>query len=66
MPYDVANLRSGRSLRVDILWQIAFMLIAAFVVFIIPYTFFFYESDVDEYVLREYTLLHCDFNVHAV
>eukprot|EP01006_Ploeotia_vitrea_P022926 TRINITY_DN55354_c0_g1_i2.p1 TRINITY_DN55354_c0_g1~~TRINITY_DN55354_c0_g1_i2.p1 ORF type:complete len:395 (-),score=166.08 TRINITY_DN55354_c0_g1_i2:455-1639(-) len=48
LPYDVSNSRGeGGGLRVDILWQIIYMLVAIMVTVLIPFAFFFYESDVD-------------------
>lgn len=48
LPYDVANSRgSGGGIRVDVLYQIMMMFTAVMISFVIPYAFFFYESDVD-------------------
>lgn len=48
MPFDVSNSRGqGGGLRIDILWQIIFILDAVMLGFILPYVFFYYESDVD-------------------
>jgi len=49
LPYDVANSRgSGGGIRVDILWQIIYISLALLICFVIPFAYFFYESDVDE------------------
>lgn len=48
LPLDVANAKdAGGGLQIDILWQIIFMLTALYVVLLVPFAFFFYESDVD-------------------
>jgi uncharacterized membrane protein len=46
LPFDVANANGG-DLDVGLMWQIIFTTSAVFTVIIIPYAFFFYESDVD-------------------
>jgi len=38
---------------VDVLWQIVYILLAVYVTFILPYSFFFYESDVDPESLND-------------
>lgn len=49
MPYDVANSAGGGGgIRVDILWQIIYWCLAILVCVLIPFAYFFYESDVDE------------------
>lgn len=47
LPYDVANARSSGDMRVDVLWQIIYFVIAAFLFLVVPFAFFYYESDVD-------------------
>jgi LMBR1 domain-containing protein 1 len=48
LPYDISNSRgSGGGVRVDILWQVIYMSMAVFLSTILPFAFFFYESDVD-------------------
>lgn len=48
LPYDVANSRgSGGGLNMDILWQIIFIVDAVFILVLVPYAFFFYESEQD-------------------
>lgn len=48
VPYDVANTRGGGGgVRVDLLWTIIWIVIAVMLFAIIPFAFFFYESDVD-------------------
>src|SRR5687767_8645331 len=41
---------SGGGIRVDVLWQILYVTLAVMVFIIIPFAYFFYESDVDPYV----------------
>lgn len=54
LPYDVAaNLDGGSGIRVDILWQIVYIAQAVYITFIIPFSFFFYESDMDDDVEAE-------------
>lgn len=49
IPYDVANRRGdGGGLRLDVLWQIIFIVMAVMIGFVVPYTFFYYESQIDE------------------
>lgn len=54
LPYDVASSSSkdtdSGGIRVDVLWQIAYICMACMVVFIIPFAFYFYEAGDDEYV----------------
>lgn len=48
LPFDVANQRGeGGDLRVDVLWQIIYITDAVLLALVVPYAFFFYESDVD-------------------
>lgn len=48
LPYDVANSRGeGGGLSISILWQIIYITFAVLITAIIPFAFFFYESDVD-------------------
>lgn len=48
VPYDVANTRGvGGGIRVDVLWEIIWVVIAVMLFAIIPFAFFYYESDVD-------------------
>lgn len=49
LPYDVANSKGGGGgVRVDLLWQIIYITLAVFITFLIPFAFFYYESDMDE------------------
>jgi len=49
LPYDVANSQGGfGGIRVDIMWETCYMLLAIFLSAIIPFAFFFYESDMDD------------------
>lgn len=50
MPYDVAASKSsdGGGIRVDILWQIAYITMAVMVVVVIPFAFFYYEAADDD------------------
>lgn len=45
LPFDIANVRTD--LRIDILWQGIYIVVALFVFGLIPYAYFFYESDTD-------------------
>lgn len=48
IPYDVANSRGeGGGVSVGILWQICYISVAIVAFVLIPFAFFFYESDVD-------------------
>lgn len=58
LPFDVANARNFDNnaldqISVGVLWQIVFIIQAIFVVLVIPFAFWFYESDVDRDELRE-------------
>lgn len=50
LPYDVANVREGSDsgVRLDVLWQILYIILAIMISFIIPFAFFFYVSQHDE------------------
>jgi hypothetical protein len=39
---------SGGGLRVDVMWYIAYVTLAILVTFLIPFAFFYYESDTAE------------------
>jgi LMBR1 domain-containing protein 1 len=46
LPLDVSNTRgAGGEIRMDLLWQIIYISLAALVVFIIPTCSYYYESD---------------------
>jgi len=48
LPYDVANSNGvGGGVDVGLLWQIVYVTLAIMVFLIIPFAYFFYESDVD-------------------
>jgi LMBR1 domain-containing protein 1 len=48
LPYDIANSRGdGGGLRVDILWQVVLIAIAFYITILIPFAFFYYESNKD-------------------
>jgi LMBR1 domain-containing protein 1 len=48
LPFDVANTRgSGGGIRMDIVWQVVFILDAIFLLLLLPFAFFYYESDED-------------------
>jgi len=49
LPYDVAarGVVGGSGISVDVLWQICYMTIAIMLCFVIPYSFFYYESNQD-------------------
>jgi len=53
LPYDVENSRSGGNLRTDILWEVLYIVTAVFLVVIIPFSFFYYESDVNEDLVED-------------
>ena len=50
LPYDVASTSSGGSsvVAVSTLWEIAYVALAVMLAAIIPYAFFYYESEVDD------------------
>lgn len=49
VPYDVAAQRSNSEsgIRMDVLWQIIYIILMIKVSIVIPYAYFFYESDMD-------------------
>eukprot|EP01083_Nonionella_stella_P208193 755726_1 len=47
LPFDVVNAQSGGDLNMSLLWTISFYLTAAFVLFIIPFAYFYYENERD-------------------
>lgn len=48
LPYDVANSRGdGGGLRVDVLWQIVYITGGVLLTVLIPFAFFYYESDTE-------------------
>eukprot|EP01083_Nonionella_stella_P225055 800534_1 len=48
LPFDVANsVGAGGGLDVATLWQIVFITATALIIVIIPFAFFYYESEVD-------------------
>lgn len=55
LPYDVAASKSsgGGGIRVDVLWQIVYIVLAVMLAFIIPYAFFYYENDQDEEAMED-------------
>jgi LMBR1 domain-containing protein 1 len=49
LPLDVSNSRGdGSGFRVDILWQIVFILVAIYVFFLAPFSLFYYEAEDEE------------------
>ena len=49
LPLDVSNARGqGAGFRVDILWQIIYMIVAIYVFFLVPFALFYYESDEED------------------
>lgn len=49
MPYDVANtaVDGGGGLSVNVLWEVTYISIAIMLGFMIPFAFFYYDSDMD-------------------
>lgn len=45
LPFDIANIRSD--FRIDVLWEALFIVTSIYVFGLIPYAYFFYESDSD-------------------
>eukprot|EP00164_Ancoracysta_twista_P001856 GFYU01002440.1.p1 GENE.GFYU01002440.1~~GFYU01002440.1.p1 ORF type:complete len:480 (-),score=160.37 GFYU01002440.1:238-1677(-) len=45
LPFDVANRGSGNSLDTKLLWEFVFMIASILLIFVIPFSLFFYESD---------------------
>jgi LMBR1 domain-containing protein 1 len=46
LPLDVSNSKGlGGGLRMDILWQLIYIVVYAFVFVLIPYALFYYEAD---------------------
>ena len=49
LPLDVSNARGdGNGFRVDIFWQIVLITVACYIVFLAPFSLFFYEADDEE------------------
>ena len=46
--FAFSDLRTGGGIRLDVIWQILYIIVAVMIAFIIPFAFFFYENDVDE------------------
>lgn len=66
LPLDVANSHGGvGSLQIDVLWQILYLSIFAFVCAILPTAMFFFESDEEEPICDRiwYTVKHLIFVV---
>ena len=47
LPLDVANSREAAGLQMDVLWSILIICVAVMCFFVIPFAYFFYESDMD-------------------
>lgn len=64
LPLDVSNTAGdGSGLRVDVLWQVLYMLVFLFIVVFFPTAMFFYESDETESCWRRlcWTIKHLIF-----
>lgn len=49
LPYDVAAATGASTqIRVDLVWQIVYIVLAVMICFIIPFAFFYYENDLDD------------------
>lgn len=60
LPYDVANSRgSGGGIRVDILWYILYISLACLVAVLIPFAYFYYESEIDEADVKGFCDTQC-------
>jgi LMBR1 domain-containing protein 1 len=51
MPFDVANSQGNGGLNTTYLWYIIFIIDAVYLLFILPFAFFYYESDFDRDML---------------
>ena len=45
LPLDVSNSRSSGGMRIDIFWQIIYILVMIMLVLVLPWTLFYYESE---------------------
>ena len=47
LPLDVGNYRTGSNVDMKIFWYIIYMTSAFFIILILPFALFYYESDED-------------------
>ena len=47
MPLDVGNYRAGSNVDMKIFWYIIYMTSAVFIIIVLPFALFYYESDED-------------------
>ena len=47
LPLDVGNFRSGSNVDMKMFWYIIYMTSAFFIIVILPFALFYYESDDD-------------------
>jgi LMBR1 domain-containing protein 1 len=67
LPLDVGNFRAGSNVDMKIFWYIIYMTSAFFIVVILPFALFYYESDEDQTFVRrtlsiitiESEVMHC-------
>lgn len=59
MPYDVAA-RGNPGIDMDLLWQIVLIAVAAFALLVVPFAFFYYESDIDDEKADGHSRSCCD------
>ena len=52
LPLDVSNFRDGTNVNMKIFWYIIYMSSAFFIVIILPFALFYYESDEDQTFVR--------------
>jgi LMBR1 domain-containing protein 1 len=52
LPLDVGNFRAGSNVDMKIFWYIIYMTSAFFVIVILPFALFYYESDEDQSFVR--------------
>ena len=45
LPLDVSNSRSNGGMRIDIFWQIIYILVMVMLALVLPWTLFYYESE---------------------
>lgn len=48
LPLDVSNFRNSTNMDMKIMWYIIYMTSAFFIVIILPFALFYYESDEDK------------------
>lgn len=67
LPLDVSNTRgSGGGFRMDLVWEIIYIILACFVFFVIPLITYFYECDPSSTCCQKIMNTFCSFIVQTV